>query len=71
MVTTIATAKEFESQLMKKKIKEVDTVYARKNFAEITSRAAYGGDPIIITYRNNARCAVISMDDFEKLRGIK
>ncbi|CAN2039662.1 Antitoxin [Candidatus Magnetomoraceae bacterium gMMP-15] len=52
-------------------INTVSTTNARKNFAKIVNKAAYGTEPIILTHRGQKIAALISMKELELLRQIE
>ena len=49
----------------------ISTANARKNFAEIVNKVAYGTDPIVLTRRGREIAALVSMKEFELLRQIE
>ncbi|NOY68514.1 MAG: type II toxin-antitoxin system Phd/YefM family antitoxin [Deltaproteobacteria bacterium] len=49
----------------------VSTVEARKKFAEIVNRVAYGKEPVVLTRRGEQIAALISMEDIELLNFIE
>ena len=49
----------------------ISTVDARKNFADIVNRVAYGNEPIVLTRRGQKIAALVSMDELELLQQIE
>ncbi len=49
----------------------ISTVDARKNFADIVNKVAYGNEPIILTRRGQKIAALVSMDELELLQQIE
>ncbi len=49
----------------------VTTANARKNFAEIVNKVAYGTEEIVLTRRGKEVAALISMEEFALLRKIE
>ena len=49
----------------------VSTANARKNFADIVNKVAYGSEPVILTRRGQEIAALVSMEEFELLRQIE
>lgn len=50
---------------------EVNVVQARKEFAELMARVAYGEERIIVERRGKPMMAWISMEDLERLEAIQ
>lgn len=50
---------------------EVNVVQARKEFAELMARVAYGEERIIVERRGKPMMAWISMEDFERLEAMQ
>jgi len=49
----------------------ISTAEARKNFADIVNKVAYGKEPIVLTRRGHEVAALVSIDEFELLRQIE
>ena len=49
----------------------ITTADARKNFADIVNRVAYGNEPIVLTLRGQEIAALISIDELELLQQIE
>ncbi len=49
----------------------ISTADARKNFADIVNKVAYGDEPIILTRRGQEVAALVSMRELELLRRIE
>jgi prevent-host-death family protein len=49
----------------------VTTAEARKKFAEIVNRVAYGKEPVVLTRRGEEIAALISMEELELLQLIE
>jgi prevent-host-death family protein len=49
----------------------ISTVEARKNFADIVNKVAYGKEPIVLTRRGRGVAALISIDELELLQQIE
>ena len=49
----------------------VTTAEARKKFAEIVNKVAYGKEPVVLTRRGEEIAALISMEELELLRLIE
>ena len=49
----------------------ITTADARKNFADIVNRVAYGNEPIVLTRRGQEIAALISMEELELLQQIE
>ena len=49
----------------------ISTAEARKNFADIVNRVAYGKEPIVLTRRGKKIAALVSMDELELLQQIE
>jgi prevent-host-death family protein len=49
----------------------ISTADARKNFADIVNKVAYGSEPVILTRRGQKIAALVSMREFELLRQIE
>ena len=49
----------------------ISTVDARKNFADIVNKVAYGNEPIVLTRRGQEVAALVSMKEFELLQQIE
>ena len=49
----------------------VSTAEARKNFADIVNKVAYGTEPVVLTRRGQEIAALVSMEEFELLRQIE
>jgi len=49
----------------------VSTAEARKNFAEIVNRVAYGKEPVVLTRRGEQIAALISIEELELLKFIE
>jgi len=49
----------------------ITTADARKNFADIVNRVAYGNEPIVLTRRGQEIAALISIEELELLQQIE
>ncbi len=49
----------------------ISTAEARKNFADIVNKVAYGKEPVVFTRRGHKIAALISIDELELLRQIE
>ena len=49
----------------------ISTADARKHFADIVNKVAYGKDPVVLTRRGQEVAALVSMDEFELLQQIE
>lgn len=49
----------------------ITTAEARKNFADIVNKVAYGKEPIVLTRRGQEIAALVSMDELQLLRQIE
>ena len=49
----------------------ISTAEARKNFADIVNKVAYGKEPIVLTRRGKEVAALVSIDELELLRQIE
>lgn len=49
----------------------VSTADARKNFADIVNKVAYGKEPIVLTRRGQKIVALVSIDELELLQQIE
>ncbi len=49
----------------------ISTAEARKNFADIVNKVAYGKEPIVLTRRGHEIAALVSIDELELLRQIE
>jgi len=49
----------------------ISTAEARKNFADIVNKVAYGKEPIVLTRRGQKVAALVSIDELELLRQIE
>ncbi|MCK5545128.1 MAG: type II toxin-antitoxin system Phd/YefM family antitoxin [Desulfobulbaceae bacterium] len=49
----------------------ITTADARKHFADIVNKVAYGNEPIVLTRRGQKIAALISMDELELLQQIE
>ena len=49
----------------------ITTADARKHFADIVNKVAYGNEPIVLTRRGQEIAALISMDELELLQQIE
>ena len=50
---------------------KISTADARKNFADIVNKVAYGKEPIILTRRGQDVAALVSIDELELLQQIE
>ncbi len=48
----------------------ISTAEARKNFADIVNKVAYGKESIVLTRRGHEVAALVSMDELDLLRHI-
>jgi len=49
----------------------ISTADARKHFADIVNKVAYGKEPIVLTRRGQEIAALVSMDELELLQQIE
>ena len=49
----------------------ISTAEARKNFADIVNKVAYGKEPIVLTRRGQEVAALVSIDELELLKQIE
>lgn len=49
----------------------ISTADARKKFADIVNKVAYGHDPVILTRRGENIAALVSMEELELLQQIE
>ncbi len=49
----------------------ISTADARKNFADIVNKVAYGSEPVVLTRRGREVAALVSMRELELLRQIE
>ena len=49
----------------------ISTADARKHFADIVNKVAYGKEPVVLTRRGQEVAALISMDELELLQQIE
>jgi len=49
----------------------ISTAEARKNFADIVNKVAYGKEPIVLTRRGQGVAALISIEELELLQQIE
>ncbi len=49
----------------------ISTAEARKNFADIVNKVAYGKEPIVLTRRGHEIAALVSIDELGLLRQIE
>ena len=49
----------------------ISTADARKKFADIVNKVAYGHDPVILTRRGKNIAALVSMEELELLQQIE
>lgn len=49
----------------------ISTADARKHFADIVNKVAYGNEPIILTRRGQEVAALVSIEEFELLQQIE
>ncbi|MBD3320675.1 MAG: type II toxin-antitoxin system prevent-host-death family antitoxin [Chitinivibrionales bacterium] len=49
----------------------ISTAEARKNFADIVNKVAYGHDPVILTRRGENIAALVSIEELELLQQIE
>ena len=49
----------------------ISTAEARKNFADIVNKVAYGKESIVLTRRGHEIAALVSIDELELLRQIE
>ena len=49
----------------------ISTADARKNFADIVNKVAYGSEPVVLTRRGQEMAAIVSMEELELLRQIE
>jgi antitoxin Phd len=52
-------------------ITKISTADARKNFADIVNRVAYGSEAIVLTRRNQDVAALVSIAELELLQQIE
>ncbi len=50
---------------------KISTADARKNFADIVNKVAYGKEPIVLTRRGQDVAALVSIDELELLQQIE
>jgi len=50
---------------------KISTADARKHFADIVNKVAYGKEPVVLTRRGQEVAALVSMDEFELLQQIE
>ncbi|RLB93815.1 MAG: type II toxin-antitoxin system Phd/YefM family antitoxin [Deltaproteobacteria bacterium] len=50
---------------------KISTADARKNFADIVNKVAYGNEPIVLTRRGQDVAALVSIDELELLQQIE
>ena len=50
---------------------KISTADARKNFADIVNKVAYGKEPIVLTRRGQDIAALVSIDELELLQQIE
>lgn len=48
-------------------MKRIPTVYARENFSDVLNHSAFGKVRHLLTRRNKDLCAVVSLEDFNRL----
>jgi antitoxin Phd len=49
----------------------ISTAEARKNFADIVNKVAYGNEPIVLTRRGRGIAALVSIDELELLQQLE
>ena len=49
----------------------ISTAEARKNFADIVNKVAYGKEPVVLTRRGQKIAALVSIDELELLQQIE
>jgi antitoxin Phd len=49
----------------------ISTAEARKNFADLVNKVAYGREPIVLTRRGQGIAALVSMGELELLQRIE
>jgi len=49
----------------------ISTADARKHFADIVNKVAYGKKPVVLTRRGQEVAALVSIDEFELLQQIE
>lgn len=49
----------------------ISTADARKHFADIVNKVAYGNEPIVLTRRGQEVAALVSIEEFELLQQIE
>ena len=49
----------------------ISTADARKNFADIVNKVAYGNEPVVLTRRGQQVAALVSIDELELLQQIE
>lgn len=49
----------------------ISTADARKNFADIVNKVAYGKEPIVLTRRGQKIAALVSIDELELLQQLE
>jgi len=49
----------------------ISTAAARKNFADIVNKVAYGQEPVVLTRRGREVAALVSIDELELLQQIE
>lgn len=50
---------------------KISTADARKHFADIVNKVAYGKEPVVLTRRGQEIAALVSMDELELLQQIE
>lgn len=50
---------------------KISTAEARKNFADIVNKVAYGNESIVLTRRGQEVAAIVSMEELKLLRQIE
>lgn len=51
--------------------KTITTADARKNFADLVNKVAYGKEPVVLTRRGQEIAALISIEELQLLRKIE
>lgn len=49
----------------------ISTAEARKNFADLVNKVAYGKEPVVLTRRGQGIAALVSMEELELLQQIE
>ena len=49
---------------------ELEATLARQLFADVVNAAAYGGGRVLISRRGRLMCAMISIDELDRLRAL-